>query len=91
MTTDDVLNMASIGSALMSPDGHWVFYSKSELDWAKNNRKTKYYMISSEGGEPFQYIGEAGGSSFQFSPDGKYFTFKRSVEKFSQSKMVHTL
>ena len=90
MTTDDVLNMASIGSAILSPDGLWVFFSKSELDWPKNNRKTKYYMVSSEGGEPFQYIGEAGGSSFQFSPDGKYFTFKRTVEKFSQIFLMRT-
>lgn len=90
MTTDDALNMASIGSALLSPDGQWVFYSKSELDWPKNNRKTKHYMISSEGGEPFQYIGEAGGSSFQFSPDGKYFTFKRTVEKNSQIFLMRT-
>jgi len=90
MTTDDALNMASVGNALLSPDGQWVFYSKSELDWAKNNRKTKYYMISSEGGEPFQYIGEAGGNSFQFSPDGKYFTFKRTVEKFSQIFLMRT-
>ncbi|MFC2168004.1 prolyl oligopeptidase family serine peptidase [Acidobacteriota bacterium] len=90
MTTDDVLNMASVGNALLSPDGQWVFYSESELDWPKNNRKTKYYMMSSEGGEPFQYIGEAGGSSFQFSPDGKFFTFKRTVEKFSQIFLMHT-
>ncbi len=90
MTTDDALNMASIGSALLSPDGQWVFYSKSELDWPKNKRNTKYYMVSSKGGEPFQYIGEAGGSSFQFSPDGKYFTFKRTVEKNSQIFLMHT-
>ena len=62
MTTDDALNMVSVGGALLSPDGKWMFYSKSELDWPKNNRKTKYYMISTEGGEPFQYIGEAGGN-----------------------------
>ncbi|MCJ7580631.1 MAG: hypothetical protein MUP98_08860, partial [Candidatus Aminicenantes bacterium] len=90
MTTDDALNMASIGNALFSPDGQWVFYSQSELDWPKNNRKTKYYMVSSEGGDPFQYIGEASGSSFQFSPDGKYFTFKRTVEKNSQIFLMRT-
>lgn len=90
MTTDDALNMASIGSPTMSPDGQWVFYSQSELDWPKNNRKTKYYMISSEGGESFQYIGEAGGSSFQFSPDGRYFTFKRAIEKISQVFLMRT-
>ncbi len=90
MTTDDSLNMASVGSAILSPDGQWVFFSKSELDWPKNKRKTKYYMMSSEGGEPFQYIGEAGGNSFQFSPDGKYFTFKRTIEKNSQIFLLRT-
>jgi hypothetical protein len=29
MTTDDGLNMARVGGAIMSPDGEWVFYSKS--------------------------------------------------------------
>lgn len=90
MTTDDALNMVSVGSAIMSPDGNWVFYSRSELDWPKNKRQTKYYMISVEGGEPFQYIGKAGGSSFRFSPDGQYLTFKRTVDKNSQIFLMRT-
>ncbi len=90
MTTDDALNMVRLSQALISPDGKCVFFSKSELDWNKNKRNTKYYMISSEGGKSFQYIGEAGGSSFQFSPDGKYFSFKRTVEKKSQVFLMPT-
>ena len=84
MTVDDALNMVRLGNVQMSPDGKWVFFSKSELDWSKNKRKTKYYMIPASGGEAFQYIGDAGGSSFQFSPDGKYLSFKRTVDKNSQ-------
>ena len=90
MTTDDALNMVRVSQALISPDGKFVFFSKSELDWDKNKRKTKYYMISSEGGKSFQYIGEAGGSSFQFSSDGKYLSFKRTVEKKSQIFLMPT-
>jgi len=90
MTTDDALNMVRVGQSVMSPDGKWVFFSKSELDWDKNKLKTKYYMISAEGGKSFQYIGEAGGSSFQFSPDGKYLSFKRTVEKTSQIFLMST-
>ncbi len=90
MTTDDSLNMVSISSVLMSPDGEWVFFSKSELDWEKNKRKTKYYKISAQGGEDFQFISEAGGSSFQFSPDGKFLSFKRTVEKVSQIFLMPT-
>ncbi len=90
MTTDDSLNIVSISSVLLSPDGEWVFFSKSELDWEKNKRKTKYYKISAQGGEDFQFIGEAGGSSFQFSTDGKFLSFKRTVEKVSQIFLMPT-
>ena len=31
MTVDDALDMVNVGGALMSPDGEWVFFSKSEL------------------------------------------------------------
>ena len=79
MTVDDGLNMVRVGDALMSPDGEWVFFSKSELDWKKNKRKKKYYRISSEGGEAYQFIGEEGGSSFRFSPKGTWLSFIRSV------------
>jgi dipeptidyl aminopeptidase/acylaminoacyl peptidase len=90
MTTDDGLNMVRVGGALMSPDGQWVFYSKSELDWGENERKTTYHMIPAAGGESFQYIGEAGGSSFQFSPDGRYLSFRRAVDKKQQIFIMRT-
>ncbi len=35
MNTDDALDMVRIGNALMSPDGEWVFFSKTELEWEK--------------------------------------------------------
>jgi len=84
MTVDDALNMVRLGDVRMSPDGKWVFFSKSELDWKKNKRRKKYFMIPASGGTAIQYIGDAGGSSFQFSPDGKYLSFKRAVDKNSQ-------
>ena len=68
MTTDDGLEMVSVGNALMSPDGQWVLYSRSELNWDDNKRETTYHMIPAGGGESFQFIGKAGGSGFQFSP-----------------------
>jgi dipeptidyl aminopeptidase/acylaminoacyl peptidase len=84
-TVDDDLNMVLIGDVLISPDGKQVFYSKSELDWDKNKRKLTYYMVSAEGGTPQQYIGEAEGSSFQFSPDGSrilYFEELKWMQKY---------
>jgi dipeptidyl aminopeptidase/acylaminoacyl peptidase len=84
MTVDDAMNMASLRNVRMSPDGKWVFFSKSEVDWEKNKRKTKHFMIPASGGEAIQFISDAGGSSFQFSPDGKYLSLKRTVDKKSQ-------
>ena len=80
MTVDDDLNMVRLGDVLMSPDGEWVFYSESELDWEENKRKKKYFMVPAAGGEATQFIGDAGGESFQFSPDGKYLSFLRPVD-----------
>ncbi len=80
MTVDDALNMISIADVLMSPDGGSVFFSESELDWDENKRAKRYYMIPAGGGEAIQFIGDAGGESFQFSPDGKYLSFLRPVD-----------
>lgn len=84
MTVDDALNMVRLRDVIMSPDGKWVFFSKSELNWEKNKRIKKYFMIPASGGEALPYIGHAGGSLFQFSPDRKYLSFKRKVDKNEQ-------
>ena len=90
MTVDDSLDMDSVGGALMSPDGEWVLFSKNQLDWDENERNTKWYMIPSSGGEAFEYIGDEGGGSFQFSPDGKYLTLSRSVDGDRQIYWMRT-
>ncbi len=82
MTVDDALDMVNVGGATMSPSGDWVLYTQSELNWDDNKRDTKVYMTSSSpsaGDAAFQYVGEEGGSNFQFSPDGRYLIFRRSV------------
>ncbi|MCZ6778049.1 MAG: S9 family peptidase [Acidobacteria bacterium] len=80
MTVDDAINMIRVENVLLSPDGKRVFFSKSEIAWDENKRKQKHYMISSDGGEATQFIGEHGGSKFQFSPDGRYLSFLRAAE-----------
>jgi dipeptidyl aminopeptidase/acylaminoacyl peptidase len=77
MTVDDALEMVRVGDALISPDGEWVFFSKSELDWKENKRKKTYYRISAAGGEAHRFLGEAGGNHFKFSPKGTYLSFLR--------------
>ncbi len=90
MTVDDALNMIRIADVIMAPDGEWVFFSESELDWDENERKKKYYMIPAGGGDATQFIGDAGGESFQFSPDGKYLSFFRSIDDDDQVFWMRT-
>ena len=66
MTTDDGLDMVRVGGATISPDGTWVLFSKSEVDWAENERKTTWWRVATAGGEPYRFIGEEGGTGFRF-------------------------
>ena len=52
MTTDDGLDLVRVGDAMISPDGSWVLFSKSELNWEENERETTWWRVSAEGGEP---------------------------------------
>lgn len=91
MTTDDALDMVSVGGATISPDGSWVLFSKSELDWDENERKTTWWKVPADGSqEPWQFIGEEGGSAFQFSPDGQWLSFTRTVDEKRQLFVMRT-
>jgi dipeptidyl aminopeptidase/acylaminoacyl peptidase len=91
MTTDDALDMVRVGGALISPDGSWVLFSKSELDWDENQRNTTWWKVLSDGSEePWPFIGEEGGSAFQFSPDGEWLSFTRIVDDKRQLFIMRT-
>lgn len=91
MTTDDALDLVGVGGATISPDGSWVLFSKSELDWDENERKTTWWRVPSDGSEaPWQFIGEEGGSAFQFSPDGRWLSFTRTVDEKRQLFIMRT-
>jgi dipeptidyl aminopeptidase/acylaminoacyl peptidase len=91
MTTDDGLDMVRVGGATISPDGSWVLFSKSKLDWGENERNTTWWRVPADGGEAYRYIGEEGGSNFQFSPDGGMLSFTRSVDEKSQLFLLRTI
>lgn len=90
MTTDDIINMTQLGSAIISPDGEFVIFGKRELNWEENKRDTKYYYIPADSGNVYQYIGEAGASDLKFSPDGKHISLKRKVEDETQLFLLPT-
>lgn len=90
MTTDDIINMNRLGSAMISPDGQSVIYGKTTLNWDENKRDTKYYYIPADSGAVYQYIGEAGASDLKYSPDGKYISLKRTVDEKTQLFLLPT-
>jgi len=84
LSPDHAIRIKRIGNVLMTPDGGKVFYSEARLDWDKNKYVKTFYMISATGGKPQQFIGKEGGKAFQFSPNGKYLSFLRKVDKDAQ-------
>ena len=90
MTTDDGLNLERLSRALLHPDGELVIYGKSELNWKKNKRETKYFAVTADGETTHQYLGKQGGSDLKFSPRGTYLTLKRKVDDFQQLFIMRT-
>ena len=91
MTTDDALNLVGVGGATISPDGSWVLFSKSELDWDENKRETTWWRVPSDGSaEAWRFIGEDGASGVRISPDGRWLSFTRTVDEKSQLFLMRT-
>ena len=77
MTIDDGLNLTRIGEVAISPDGNSVVYSVSKLDWEENGHTNEYFLYRDSTGDTRDFIGEAGGEDFQFSPDARQVAFLR--------------
>ena len=88
LSPDQAIRIVRIGDVLMTPDGGKVFYSGTRLEWDKNKYEKTYYMIPSTGGTPQQFIGKEGGEDFQFSPNGKYLSLLREVDKDVQLFLI---
>jgi dipeptidyl aminopeptidase/acylaminoacyl peptidase len=77
MTVDDVLNMSGVSDPEISPDGKWVVFTRSDLDWKKNRRQAHLWIASTETGRPFQFTSEDGDSAPRWAPDSKSVAFLR--------------
>ena len=77
MTVDDGLRMNRIESVTMSPAGDSVLYTISSLNWQENDYDYRHYLYRVADQSTRQFIGDAGGEDFRFSPDGSLLAFLR--------------
>ncbi|MCI0707975.1 MAG: S9 family peptidase [Ignavibacteriae bacterium] len=84
MTYMDVIEMASVGSAAISPDGKWALYVKTTTDWKAAKRFSDVYLVSAERGisatRQMTYTKEKNETSPKWLPDGKSFVFLSNRE-----------
>ena len=52
MTFLDVQQMRNIGSEMPSPDGRWMLYTISTMDWKEARRQTDIHLVSTVEGLP---------------------------------------
>ncbi len=83
-TFREVLDLRSVGSVAVAPDGSAVAWTVRSTDWDENRYDTEIWLAKrvADGsyGEPFQFTRTADGSSTSpaFSPDGQWLGFVSS-------------
>lgn len=79
LTIDDVVSLARIGAADVSPDGRWLVWDQRETDLAANKGRTDIWRLdlTHKGATPEKLVAEAtvNESAPTFSPDGRWVYF----------------
>ena len=84
MTFMDVMEMANVGGADISPDGKWALYVKTTTDWKAAKRFSDIFVVSTEQGLPsnrqLTYTKDKNETSPRWLHDGKSFVFLSNRE-----------
>ncbi len=76
---DDAIELASVISPRISPDGSKVLYTLSKLDWKENERDSRIWIANADGSDPRPFTADVGDTSPRWSPDGRWVAFLRNV------------
>ena len=79
LTLDEVIDLVRVSGARISPDGSRVLFSRSELDWGKNRRESRIWVVGADGGDMRPFTGSTDDRSPEWSPDGRWVSFTRPV------------
>jgi len=78
-TVDDLLNVKSVGSPQVSPDGKWVAYTVTAADWKQDAFVTHVWLAHVASGRSFQLTrGEKSCGGPKWSPDSARIAFTSS-------------
>jgi dipeptidyl aminopeptidase/acylaminoacyl peptidase len=85
MTFEDMMKMRRLGDIAVSPDGHWVLFSVTDVDLGKNTRTSHLWIVPTAGGDEKPLTDSlAGESRGRFSPDGKRIFFESARDGSQQ-------
>ena len=90
-TVDDIMNMVGVTNPEISPDGKWILYSRSEMDWKANKRNTNLWMLSTETKETYQFTSGEPATQPAWSPDGKWVAFISAREKENKDRVIYVI
>jgi dipeptidyl aminopeptidase/acylaminoacyl peptidase len=79
-TIDQSLEMHSVSSPRISPDGRRVVYEQTRTDWEANAFETDLWIADTATGEAHRLttVGEESNNDANWSPDGKWIAFVSS-------------
>ncbi|MBI1748104.1 MAG: PD40 domain-containing protein [Acidobacteria bacterium] len=77
MTFMDIIEMRSLRSRALSPDGQWLLYSVAAPNWSKGEQYSDIFLTSTQGGEPKQltFTKDKNEDNPLWAKDGTLFAF----------------
>ena len=76
-TVDDAIDLVRVSGPQLSPDGSRILFTRNELDWEKNERGSRIWVVGADGRNARPFTGSPDDRSAQWSPDGRWVSFTR--------------